>query len=1102
MGKVGFSPIIGLAVVVALALAAVFGSMSLANPVHAEADIEDLAVAAAGQTTGETTFEVTLQWKPIANHDADDYQLRWRESGDNFGPWEGSEDTGIDDAVVGTISPGTVAVAATGDADAIPEVLATVEITVLNEASYDIQIRTTPGGVGDPEEVTVDLANIPEQADDLETDVDGSSVELTWDDPGDENITGWQYTMVSTAPSPLTEVAAAQKWMDIPGSDAETESHTVTGVGNGTHYFAVRAVNGDTPGLPATIEDSTTDVYAMAPVTEATAVDEESGLGPRTDDLPMFMADSKDPGSNTRYTVKFDVRKPVNTLIHDLVIEFHEDYSVPSSISTSAVTITTGYYLVDEMGVPTTVVGHSCGQQGDDAGDVMVATGATEDDTVDCATFTFNPRDVSVDGEEIFISIGDITEDDDEGVYSVGGSGVTMEVVFRQAAGISNPTENGGYFLVAIGFDDAVEDEYDEDAEMPEGLEENVPLKLTLDEEDGGLGTVVTATGKGYKNGTTLTVFRDKLQTVMWDHDDDEDTDMVALDPDDKEDYMMTTGALWLPDDDVEDSDGNLMAPNRNLDQGEDVLCVVARIDGDDQGSCEFTVTHPTFGGGLNYVNAVDGRDNYDDSPDTFLLEQSIQASPAEGSPGEIILIQMVDFPRGASVDRLRLGRLEYCGSRATPTGEIESCPAATVDSTGSANFSITIPNWARAGVQDLRVDAGGVGAGTNVTIGGPVIMSTPGEVLANQRISLVGTGFSSNAVIGDDDLLEGSDSVNDLSKISIGGDVIRRGRINGGDDVEVDSGGNWSASVDLPLAAATTADGERAIRVTDSGGRTGVVMVTVPTRTVTITPEAGRVGTIAVIRGTGFPSKNDEGSSFNVQIVYDAGNDKETTVSAVPDASGRFEVQLRVPTTASIPSTNTVRVEFEDDENVAVVTTVAHEVPEGIINLSETSGGPGSTVTVNGEGFKSFVPIALVRVGALDVTPSPKPSTDGNGMMSFDITVPGLDVGIQTIEVSVGDTTASTGFTVTESGVNPGDIKAVAAGLEELGENLDVIWHFNNDTKDWTFWDGEEGSTLTHVITGETYLILVKSTVEVILNNDTRNLTCANGNCWNQLVW
>ena len=89
---------------------------------------------------------------------------------------------------------------------------------------------------------------------------------------------------------------------------------------------------------------------------------------------------------------------------------------------------------------------------------------------------------------------------------------------------------------------------------------------------------------------------------------------------------------------------------------------------------------------------------------------------------------------------------------------------------------------------------------------------------------------------------------------------------------------------------------------------------VVIAAREVTITPASGRVGTLATVRGMNFPSKNDDGSSFNVAIVYDAGNDKQTTVSAVPDASGRFEVQLRIPTTASIPSTNTVKVEFDDE--------------------------------------------------------------------------------------------------------------------------------------------------------------------------------------------
>ena len=81
-----------------------------------------------------------------------------------------------------------------------------------------------------------------------------------------------------------------------------------------------------------------------------------------------------------------------------------------------------------------------------------------------------------------------------------------------------------------------------------------------------------------------------------------------------------------------------------------------------------------------------------------------------------------------------------------------------------------------------------------------------------------------------------------------------------------VDNGGNWSASVDLPLSEATTAEGQRAIRVRDtvSMGRTGVVLVRYSGRDRNVSLRTrGRVGTIAVVRGEGFPSKNDEGEQF-----------------------------------------------------------------------------------------------------------------------------------------------------------------------------------------------------------------------------------------------
>ena len=87
------------------------------------------------------------------------------------------------------------------------------------------------------------------------------------------------------------------------------------------------------------------------------------------------------------------------------------------------------------------------------------------------------------------------------------------------------------------------------------------------------------------------------------------------------------------------------------------------------------------------------------------------------------------------------------------------------------------------------------------------MIQVNPETVLANQRVSLIGTGFSPGAVIAND--TDSNKVVDPRCSFSIGGKVITGDRINDGDSVRVDNGGNWSASVDLPLSEATTAEGE-----------------------------------------------------------------------------------------------------------------------------------------------------------------------------------------------------------------------------------------------------------------------------------------------------
>ena len=125
-------------------------------------------------------------------------------------------------------------------------------------------------------------------------------------------------------------------------------------------------------------------------------------------------------------------------------------------------------------------------------------------------------------------------------------------------------------------------------------------------------------------------------------------------------------------------------------------------------------------------------------------------------------------------------------------------------------------------------------------------------------------------------------------------------------------------------------------------------------------------------------------------------------------------------------------------------------------------------------------------------------------GEFSFDFLVPNIGLGQHTLRVTVAGVTAIAIFEITESGVTPGAATPVALALENLGHRLLRVFHFNNDTKEWTFYDPELGdlNTLSFMVAGETYLVLVDQTTEAVLNGKARNLTCLASNCWNQIVW
>lgn len=816
---------------------------------------------------------------------------------------------------------------------------------------------------------------------------------------------------------------------------------------------------------------------------------------------------TRSPAAQTRYEVAFTIPEqdgcPLAPVTDGIRMVLHEDIRVPRGINPFSVRVR--YTMGDDSGTGSAV--------------------AVELDNAD------DPRRPTT------ITVYPVIQ----GAGQEGGSqpippGARVTVTFNRDAGLSNPTEGGAFsWTVATVHDgeatgakraqhpggpnrdqdgvcrfsgektedqavleafkdvELAEDEAVDDCGYPLGL--LVDWEIQLTHEEVGRGVEVTAIGRGYKNGTTLTFWRDANFDGVRDRDEDQ-------------------------------------------------LCQ-ANVEGNDIGYCTFTVQKPPFVPGFgqcttvpvevpengpanpavreaadnadcNFVNAVDGRNHSsiwvgelekteDGGQEFYRLDDLPQVLDLAGEvvarvgADRRLTVRLVDFPPGEVVI-MDIGGVPV---------DVQAVRDRQVHSGGSLHFTVDLPGKTRRGYQSLRVVVKQADVDESVDCSeennkcyeasatvwvepDAVVTSTPNVVLPNQRISLEGRGF----------LVDGN--LGEIASINIGGHFLDLSRVNGGEGpAPVDRHGSWRGFVDLPINSATTSPGTRELRVVDSQGRGGSVEVAIPPRELTATPLWGRPGNLVTVSGTGFPSLNRYGSSINLRIYYEV-EEGFVVGSAEADVSGNFSVVVRIPLRVPAPSSNLIKVEFEDADGTTIVTTTAHEVPGATVELSPASGPPGTVISLAGEGFLPYAKVNSVTVGDLDVTPGGSVTTDAHGRFALSFLVPGTGVGTQTVSVSVAGATASAPFEVALSGVVPGSRTQVVEALEPLGDSFIRAFHFNNDTKAWTLYDPLAGefNDLDFLVAGETYLLLVDETVEAILNGDTRRLTCVNDNCWNQIIW
>ena len=396
----------------------------------------------------------------------------------------------------------------------------------------------------------------------------------------------------------------------------------------------------------------------------------------------------------------------------------------------------------------------------------------------------------------------------------------------------------------------------------------------------------------------------------------------------------------------------------------------------------------------------------------------------------------------------------------------------------------------------------------SNQALTSPLLAATltlsPASAVPNQSIAILGTGFTTATTAGG----AGAAGVHQItgtgaSVVTIGGITLTAPHITY--PINLDSAGSLVAPAVVPINATTLATGSISVQVTDDQGVTASATLTVPARTITLSPTSSRRLTTVTVTGVGFPGDNlSVAGSITVSITYTA-----TAVASVsPDSGGNFTTTFPVPATAAIPSTNTVTASIVGQTGTA---TATHSLPSASITVSPASSPSGFTVTVIGINFPAFVGVSSLKVGPIQALPSSGPNTNGDGTFTANMIVPSLPVGPQIVIATVGGLTAVANLTVLASLVPPTPTPTPTPtivdpdiALEPLSavDNLERVWHFNNTTKSWTFYDPRPGfssvNTLSGMVTGQGYWIKVFQDQTVILNS--RNRVMIEG--WNLVAW
>ena len=694
------------------------------------------------------------------------------------------------------------------------------------------------------------------------------------------------------------------------------------------------------------------------------------------------------------------------------------------------------------------------------------------------------------DDHDIQVFVPDMNPGNDTGFDAWEAADAMGLQLVLDKAGVKNPTEAGthsvGYSVLTASQSEAGPD-YSTNAGMQDGdkkveLEAHTDTdtakvglktqaKIELSDEDTGRGKEITVTGTGFNNGTGAEV------------------------------YVLIADAKPA-------SCRELVANDAKVSLG------TAAVGSDDKFVVTFTVHQDDFDpGAVNYICAVDseaGNPRFSSDVDTFTLEASVSVDPASANFGDEITIKARDF--GGALDEIALGpkhvwkatEQDKCG---TGSGDMyapgdkraDGSTIFCVKEIDGNDYMIDVPGDLDEQIQ-IAVKRGSTRKTTTMSIVPSSLKLSMSEVAPNASVIISGSGFTENARIYTDKITIDGEAL-DVSDAGTQADGSRR-------YVQVTSNGEFTATVRVWTADADATNpaldnDEYTIKVVDDNNFEGETKITILEPTVSVSPDTASPRDFIVISGENWPiSTADDDNEVNINV-------DNRNRSANIDGNGRFRYEYQLRSTIGIGDEHDVIVTFAYGGKAdAIEEEATFNVTEAALGLDPGMAAPGETISVSVEGMPPYQLVDHVKIDGADRLGGRNINTDREGDATVsDILVPYLDPGFYPVEVKVGNETRVAQLEVLAEAAVPGVASMLPEAVSGLGDNLDAIFHFNNTSKEWSFFDPRpefaDLNTLTELNGGQPYWVLVKdSQDDVDWNGRLVNFTCAADDCWNLEIW